>query len=105
MKKIILSLLVLFMSLPAMAADETINISGTVRDATETLIGASISYPSATGTLIGTVTDLDGKFTLQNVPSNATVTISYASYKAQTYQADKLPKTIKMEEDRLFAYL
>ena len=99
MKKIILSLLVLFMSLPAMAADETINISGTVRDATETLIGASISYPSATGTLIGTVTDLDGKFTLQNVPSNATVTISYASYKAQTYQADKLPKTIKMEED------
>ncbi|MBR2342334.1 MAG: carboxypeptidase-like regulatory domain-containing protein [Alphaproteobacteria bacterium] len=96
MKKIILSLLVLFMSLPAMAADETITISGTVRDATETLIGASISYTSANGTPTGTITDLDGKFTLQNVPSNATVTISYVGCTEQKYTASSIPSTITL---------
>lgn len=96
MKKIILSLLVVFMSLPVMAADETITISGTVRDATETLIGASISYTSANGTPTGTITDLDGKFTLQNVPSNATVTISYVGCTEQKYTASSIPSTITL---------
>lgn len=96
MKKIILSLLVVFMSLPAMAADETIDISGTVRDETETLINASISYTSANGTLIGTITDMDGKFTLKDVPSNATITISYVGCTEQKYTASSIPSTFKL---------
>lgn len=79
-----------------MAADKTITISGTVRDATETLIGASISYPSANGTPRGTVTDLDGNFTLNDVPSNATVTISFAGCTEQKYTASSIPSTITL---------
>ena len=96
MKKYIVSLLVVFMSLPAMAADEPITISGTVRDATETLIGASISYTSANGTPAGTITDMDGKFTLQNVPSNATVTVSFVGCKEQKFTASSMPSTINL---------
>lgn len=50
-------------------------ISGTVTDfAGEPVIGASVLV---NGTTNGTITDLDGKFTLANVPAKGTITITY----------------------------
>lgn len=46
------------------------------------IIGASVLVD---GTTVGTVTDFDGKYTIDNLPSGAkTVTVSYIGYKAQT---------------------
>lgn len=56
-------------------------VKGTVVDNLgEPVIGASVKV---VGTTTGAVTDLDGNFTLTNVPKNATVEISYIGYIAQ----------------------
>lgn len=54
-------------------------VTGTVQDAQGPIIGASVMEK---GTSNGTVTDLDGNFSL-NVKSGATVVISYIGYKTQ----------------------
>lgn len=73
-------------------------ISGTVTDkAGEEIIGASII---AKGTTNGTITDLDGKFSLQNIPENATIQISFVGY--QTVEIPVKGQTnfkITLEED------
>lgn len=54
-------------------------VSGTVVDMTgETVIGASVVVK---GTTNGTITDLDGNFTIQDVPENGTIQVSYVGYK------------------------
>lgn len=54
-------------------------LSGTVFDkAGESIIGASVVVK---GTTNGTITDIDGKFTLNNVPSNGTIQVSFVGYK------------------------
>ncbi len=76
-------LLVLFTGV--MMAQST--VSGTITDADngDPLIGASVLV---TGTSTGTVTDFDGKFTV-NVPANAeSLTISYTGYATQTVVLD-----------------
>ncbi len=56
-------------------------VTGTVVDSNgEPLIGVSVVQKGNKGN--GAVTDIDGKFTL-NVPSNATLTVSYVGYKQQ----------------------
>ncbi len=56
-------------------------VTGTVRDASETIIGASVKV---VGSQQGTVTDLDGNFKL-SVPENAKeIVISYLGYDSQT---------------------
>jgi TonB-linked SusC/RagA family outer membrane protein len=75
MKRIIYLLLCLFTGMGLVSA-QTTRVTGTVisADDGEPIIGASIVVK---GTAIGTVTDLDGAFTL-NVPGDAqTLTISY----------------------------
>ena len=52
-------------------------VSGNVKDAMGAIIGASIVEK---GTTNGTITDMDGNFTL-NVAPNATFVISYIGYK------------------------
>lgn len=61
-------------------------VSGTVTDASGlTLIGATVL---AEGTSIGTVTDVDGKFTL-NVPADVnTIKVSYLGYVTQAVNVD-----------------
>lgn len=55
-------------------------ITGNVKDDTgEPVIGASVSVK---GTTVGTVTDIDGNFTL-NVPENAMLLISYIGFQSQ----------------------
>lgn len=59
-------------------AQQSITVTGTVRDSsnTETLIGVSVTV---VGTTVGTQTDIDGKFTL-SVPSNGTLLFRYVGY-------------------------
>ena len=64
---------------PAVSQDEK-KITGTIVDATGTpIIGANVMVK---GTTNGTITDLDGKFTL-NVPAGAVLQISYIGYANQ----------------------
>jgi TonB-linked SusC/RagA family outer membrane protein len=45
------------------------------------IIGATIRV---TGTTQGTITDINGNFTIENVPGNASITISYIGFTTQT---------------------
>ena len=73
-------------------------VSGTVLDSTgEAVIGASVVVK---GTTNGTITDFDGKFTLTNVPGNATVEISFVGYKTVDVSvAGKNHLAVTLEED------
>ena len=55
---------------------QTKKISGTVTDAQGPIIGATVRV---VGTKIATVTDLDGRYTL-NVPAGATLSVNYVGY-------------------------
>ncbi len=73
-----------------------ITTQGTIVDSKgEPLIGVSILE---VGTTNGTITDIDGKFTLQ-VASGATLEISYIGYKTQQLTAKPDFGTIKMADD------
>ena len=66
----------------ATATQQQNSCTGTVKDATgEPIIGATIRIEGKTG---GTVTDLDGNFTLSNIEKGAKLTITYVGYKSQT---------------------
>ena len=82
---------------PAQAMQQTAEVSGVVKDASGMpVIGASVLEQ---GTTNGTITDLDGKFTLK-VKSGATLEISFIGYKTQTLKAT--PGTtmqVTMQED------
>ena len=69
----------LFSVLAIGAYAQSKTVSGTVLDKTgESVIGASVVVK---GTTNGTITDFDGKFTLQNVPGNGTIQVSFVGYK------------------------
>lgn len=73
-----------------------ITTQGTVVDAQgEPLIGVSILE---VGTTNGTITDIDGKFTLQ-ITSGATLELSYIGYKTQQLKAVSDLGTIQMSDD------
>lgn len=73
------------------------SIAGTVLDENgDPMIGVSVLIQ---GTTIGTITDFDGKFTLE-VPENATLVISYIGYKTQHLKVgNQRAFAIKMESD------
>lgn len=75
----------------------TDKITGTVVDETgEPIIGASIKVQ---GTTIGTITDLEGKFTL-NVPKRKLIEVSFIGYKTQEVAIGKEHQLrITLEED------
>lgn len=79
-------------------AQQTITVSGIVTDESgEPVIGANILIK---GTSKGAVTDLDGKFTIQNMPRNATLQVSYIGYQTQEISSfGKQPLRIKLVED------
>ena len=94
-KQIIISLCLGAMALfstPALAQNQT--VKGTVTDDKgEPIIGASVMVAGEKGK--GTVTDLDGNYTLQ-MPANGKVTISYIGYVSQTV---KPGGTVQLKED------
>jgi len=62
------------------------NIAGIITDENgDAVIGASISVK---GMKSGTVSDMGGNFSLNNVPENATLTISYIGYSSQNISVE-----------------
>ena len=77
-RRLVASLLSLMMPLSLLA--QNIQVQGIVKDQTgETVIGATVMQK---GTSNGTITDYDGKFTL-NVPSKAILVFSYIGFATQ----------------------
>lgn len=95
MKKTLFMLFCLLCSIGAMAQKKT--ITGVVTDATgEAVIGASIVE---TGTTNGTVTDLDGNFTL-SVANDGSIRVSFIGYQTQTLSVKgKSTFKIALKED------
>src|SRR5690606_1127019 len=62
------------------AVHAQINVSGTVSDQNGPVPGVSVVVD---GTNTGVATDFDGKYTLTNVPSNATLVFSSIGYATQ----------------------
>lgn len=78
-KRFFLTLLVCLMGLVGFAQK---TVTGTVKDAAgEPMIGVSVVV---NGTSTGSVTDINGNFTIQNVANNASLKISYIGYQTQT---------------------
>lgn len=71
-------------------------ITGVVKDEMGPLIGATVQVSNGAGI----VTDLDGNFVLENVPENATITVSYVGYVSQTIKvAGKSTFNITLSSD------
>jgi TonB-linked SusC/RagA family outer membrane protein len=82
MKRPLLFLLLSFFTITSLYAQETLTVKGKVTGgaANETLIGASVLVKGSTN---GANTDANGEFTINNVPSNATLVISYLGFATQ----------------------
>lgn len=74
------------------------SISGIVQDSNgEPIIGANVIVK---GTNYGVVTDLDGKYTLENVSSDGIIRISYIGYQTADFQANsKALALVTLKED------
>ena len=93
-KRLTLSLIGLFTFVGGAFAQSTISGTVTSSDDGEPVVGASVMV---NGTKTGTVTDVDGKFTL-NVPAGSKLRISYLGMKPQTVTASTNMK-VKLESD------
>lgn len=84
--------------MPAGDNQQRRSINGTVKDtAGEAIIGANIMIKGNES--LGTVTDLDGRFSL-DVPSNGILVVTYIGYKTKELPInDKNTYTIVLEED------
>ncbi len=81
-------------------AQQTLEISGTVLDEqNQPVIGAGVLV---VGTTIGAASDLDGKYTLRNVPENATISFSYTGMKTLEIEvAGRNMIDVNMETDAI----
>ncbi|MBR6433108.1 MAG: TonB-dependent receptor, partial [Bacteroides sp.] len=71
--------------------------SGTVKDGTgETIIGASVVVKGSSN---GTITDIDGSFSLRNVPRGSIIQISFVGYQPQEVRWTGTPLNIILKED------
>ena len=77
---------------------QDISVTGKISDTWgEPLIGVTVQIQ---GTSIGTVTDIDGNYTLRNVPSNATFEISYVGMVTQVVKVNgRTNISVVLEED------
>ena len=72
-------------------------ITGIVQDALGPIAGANIIVK---GTTNGNITDMDGKFMLENVPANATLVISYIGFTPQEIRVgNQTTFNITLQED------
>lgn len=72
-------------------------IRGTVEDALGPITGANVVIKGST---IGVITDIDGRFVLENVPSNAILQISFMGYVPQEVKVGNLTSfEIRLIED------
>lgn len=80
----------------AKVAEQTIKVKGVVKDAAGPVIGATVVEKGTPNN--GTVTDIDGNFTL-TVKSEATLVISYVGMKSVEVKASSSPVTVVLEDD------
>lgn len=78
--------------------EKKITVTGLVKDATgEPLIGVNVLVQ---GSAIGTVTDLNGRYSLRNVTPNAVIRISYVGYKTRNIPLNgRNSLNVTLEED------
>ena len=90
----------LLLTVLCLAAYAQKTVTGTVKDATgEPMIGVSVIVD---GTTIGGTTDLDGNFTIQRVPDNAVLKISYVGFKEQKISvAGRQKIDVVLEDDAM----
>lgn len=82
---------------PARLQQNGKTITGVVQDALGPIAGANIIVK---GTTNGNITDMDGKFTLENVPANATLVISYIGFTPQEIRVgNQTTFNITLQED------
>lgn len=95
MKGVLFALLWIF-SLGLFA--QSITLSGTVKDVSgDPLIGVTVQVKN---TINGTITDIDGNFSLTNVSPDATIEVSYVGMKTETINVDgRNNLEIVLEED------
>jgi iron complex outermembrane receptor protein len=97
MKNSLLKGLMVFLTMLCTSLTYSQDVSGTVSDASGPLPGASILVK---GTTNGAQTDLDGKFTIKNVGSNAVLVFSYIGLKSQEVNvAGKSSVKVVLKED------
>jgi TonB-dependent SusC/RagA subfamily outer membrane receptor len=96
MKKHLLSLL--FLALNATLFGQTvITVQGKVTDAkNEALVGVNIVLK---GTTVGTLTDIDGNYTLEKVAPNAVLTFSYVGYLSQDVVVTNKKINMSLQEE------
>ena len=72
-------------------------VTGTVTDASDAIIGVSVVVE---GTTNGCITDINGNYTLTNVPNNGTLIFSYIGYVTQKVQVNgRSTIHVKLAED------
>ncbi len=83
---------------PSGIEQQSTRVTGTVRDDFGPVIGATVTEKGNTSN--GSITDMDGKFTL-NMPSGATLVVSYVGYKTREIEikGGQAPLDIVLEED------
>lgn len=93
--KFLLSCFMLLMSVVAFAQNQ---VTGHVADATgEPIIGANVTVK---GTTVGTITDIDGNFTLEVGSTDGTLVVSFIGYKsAGAAIKGKSPINVILQED------
>ncbi|EDP72382.1 putative TonB-linked outer membrane protein [Flavobacteriales bacterium ALC-1] len=97
MKLKLLSLFVLFLSVTLNG--QNVNVTGTITEAAsgQPLLGVNLLIK---GTSIGASTDFDGKFTINDVPLNSVLVVSYIGFVTQEITiTNSNPLTISLQED------
>ena len=89
-------LMALMVSFTFMASAQNRTATGVVSDNVGPIAGAGVVVA---GTTNGTVTDLDGSFTLNNVPMGATVNVTCIGYADASFVFDGTPVNIVLKED------
>lgn len=92
-----LGIMLLSVLFATQASAQDITVTGTVNDNLGPVIGASIQVE---GTSNGCITDIDGNYSLPNVPSNATLVYSFIGYQTQKIAVSgKRQINVKLIED------
>lgn len=79
------------------AIDQTVLVKGVVTDLSGPVIGASVIIK---GTNVGIITDIDGRFVLDNVKVGSEIVITFIGYKKKVIQIKNgQPLSITLVED------
>lgn len=100
MKERLMMLLTCFFLSVGMALAQTSTIKGTVVSAEdgEPIVGASVLLK---GTNLGTVTDIDGNFTISNVPGNVkTLQVSYVGMQTKEVAVKAGKMTVELSQEK-----